>query len=107
MKRNASALRFIQQGLSKSIYPRIHGIKRSKEAWNILKKGFHGNDKVTCIKLQSLWRQFDNLSKKDGETMQIYLTRVAAIVNQIRSLGKVIEEKKIVQKVLQESSIKI
>lgn len=100
LKKDASALRFIQQGLSKAIYPRIHGVKRAKQAWDILKEGFHGNDKVTSIKLQFLWREFDNLSKKDSEGMQIYLTRVAEIVNQIRSLGDIIEERKVVQKVL-------
>ncbi|XP_022874188.1 uncharacterized protein LOC111393019 [Olea europaea var. sylvestris] len=100
LRRDASALRFIQQRLSKTIYPRIHGVKRAKEAWNILNEGFHGNDKVTSLKLQSLWREFDNLSKKDNEVMQFYLTRVSEIVNQIRSLGDTIEEKKVVQKVL-------
>ncbi|XP_022865913.1 uncharacterized protein LOC111385730 [Olea europaea var. sylvestris] len=29
LRRDASALRFIQQGLSKTIYPRIHGVKRA------------------------------------------------------------------------------
>lgn len=100
VKRDASALRFIQQGLSKTIYPRIHGVKRAKQAWDILKEGFQGNDKVTSIKLQSLWRDFDNLTKKEGDGMQAYLTRVAEIVNQIRSLGDTIDERKVVQKVL-------
>ncbi|XP_073107356.1 uncharacterized protein [Elaeis guineensis] len=32
MKKNATALRIIQQGMSKSIYPRIFGIKKAQEA---------------------------------------------------------------------------
>ncbi|XAR65337.1 RNA-directed DNA polymerase [Bertholletia excelsa] len=88
LKKDASALRFIQQGLSKTIYPRIHGIKKAKQAWDILQEGFQGNEK------------FDTLAKKDNQVMQIFLTRVAEIVNQIRSLGDTIEEKRVVQKVL-------
>ena len=61
VKRYESALKFIQQELSKSIYPRIYGIKRAKKAWNILNKRFHSNDKVASVKLQ------------------IYLSRVAEI----------------------------
>lgn len=38
VKKDASALRFLQQGLIKSIYPRIHGLKKAKQAWEILKE---------------------------------------------------------------------
>ena len=39
-KRDAKALRFIQQGVTKTIYPRIMGATKSKDAWKILKKEF-------------------------------------------------------------------
>jgi hypothetical protein len=32
MQRNASALRIIQEGVSKSIYPRISSIKKARKA---------------------------------------------------------------------------
>lgn len=47
VKKDASALRFLQQGLIKGIYPRIRGLKKAKQAWEILKEWFQGNDKVT------------------------------------------------------------
>jgi len=37
VKKNATALRIIQQGVSKVIYPRIFGVKKAKDAWDILK----------------------------------------------------------------------
>ena len=40
IKRDASALRYIQQGVSNTIFPRIFGAKKAKEAWDILKKDF-------------------------------------------------------------------
>ena len=100
VKKDACALRYIQQGISKAIYPRIFGAKKAKQAWEILKEGFQGNEKVISLKLQSLWRDFDNMKMKEGQGMQSFLTKVTEVVNQIRSLGDIIEDRKVVQKVL-------
>ena len=69
-QRDARALLFIQQGVSKTIFPRISGATKSKEAWEILKKQFSGYDKVISIKLQNLWREFENLQMKENEIVQ-------------------------------------
>ena len=66
VKRNASALRIIQQAVSKTIFPRIFGIKLAKEPWEVLKNEFQGSEKAISIKRQNLWRQFDNLAMKEG-----------------------------------------
>ncbi|KAI4312697.1 hypothetical protein MLD38_037498 [Melastoma candidum] len=50
--------------MAKTIYPRLYGLKKAKEAWSVLKKEFQGSEKVTSIKLQGLWRDFDNLAMK-------------------------------------------
>ncbi|KAL3613635.1 hypothetical protein CASFOL_041709 [Castilleja foliolosa] len=100
VRKDASALRYLQQGVSKTIFPRIFGAKKAREAWDILKEGFKGDEKVISLKSQSLWRDFDNMAMKEGEGMQSFLSRVAEIVNQIRSLGDVVEDKRIVQKFL-------
>lgn len=39
-RRDANALRDIHQGVSKTIYPRIFGTTKAKDAWRILKKVF-------------------------------------------------------------------
>ena len=53
VKNDATALRYIQQGVSKTIFPRIFGITRAKQAWDTLKDEFQGSEKVISIKLQS------------------------------------------------------
>ncbi len=53
---------------------------------------------MISIKLQNLWREFDNLAMKENEDMQEFYSKVSIIVNQIRSYGDTIEDKKIVQK---------
>ena len=52
--KDANALSFMRQGLSRSILPRITGAKTSKDAWKTLKKQFEGYEKVIFIKLQNL-----------------------------------------------------
>lgn len=100
VKRNASALRIIQQAVSKTIFPRIFGIKSAKEAWEVLKNEFQGSEKAISIKRQNLWRQFDNLAMKEGESIKDFHSRVAEIVNQIKVTGETIDEKKIVERIL-------
>ncbi|XP_020245138.1 uncharacterized protein LOC109823265 [Asparagus officinalis] len=73
---------------------------KSKDAWDILKQEFKGSDKVISIKLQSLWRDFDNIKMKDNESVKEFSDRITSIINQIRSYGDKIEDKKIVEKIL-------
>ncbi|KAG6520427.1 hypothetical protein ZIOFF_017482 [Zingiber officinale] len=65
--KDAKALSFMHQGVSRSILPRITSAKTAKKAWQILKNQFGGHEKVITIKLQNLWRDFDNLGMKDSE----------------------------------------
>ncbi|KAI4380018.1 hypothetical protein MLD38_006253 [Melastoma candidum] len=88
--KNAMALRILQQSVSKTIYPRIFGMKKVNEAWEVLKKEFKGSQKVISIKLQNLWRDFDNLVMKDVETVKEYFSRIVEILNQLKSCGEVV-----------------
>ena len=90
-KRDARALLFIQQGVSKAIFPRIMSAKTSKEAWESLKKQFQGYDKVISVKLQSLWKEFDNLQMKESETVSDFFSRVSTITHQIISYGDTLD----------------
>ncbi|XP_073302980.1 uncharacterized protein [Primulina huaijiensis] len=92
-KKDATALRYLKQGVSKSIYPRIFNKRKTKEALEVLPTEFHGNDKVVYIKLQSLWRDFDNLLMKESENIRNFFSRVAEIVNNI-------QDKRVVEKTL-------
>ena len=52
------------------------------------------------LKSQTLWRDFDNLAMKESEKFHDFFTKVAEIVNQIKSHGYTIQEKKINEKIL-------
>ncbi|CAL1406643.1 unnamed protein product [Linum trigynum] len=103
-KQNVSALRIIQQAVSKSIYPRIYGIKKAKEVCDVLREQFQGCEKAISIRRQSLWRQFDNLMMKETDTIKDFHSRVAETVNQIKATVDVMEEIKIVERILRNFS---
>ncbi|KAB2600511.1 hypothetical protein D8674_042975 [Pyrus ussuriensis x Pyrus communis] len=84
----------------KNLFPRLLSATTSKNAWEILKIEFQGSQKVIFVKLQSLWRESDNLPMKDNESIQVFFTKISGIVNQIRSYGDAILDKKIVEKTL-------
>jgi gag-polypeptide of LTR copia-type len=52
------------------------------------------------IKLQDLRKDFEILQMNKEETVQIFLSSVQAVVNQIRIFGDTMEEKIVVAKVL-------
>ncbi|KAG6488118.1 hypothetical protein ZIOFF_056876 [Zingiber officinale] len=100
IRKNAMALRILQQSVSKTIYPRIFGLKKVNEAWEVLKKEFKGSQKVISIKLQNLWRDFDNIAMKDAENVKDYFSRIMEILNQLKSCGEVVPDRKIMEKIL-------
>jgi len=99
-KKDSKALFYIQQAMHDSIFSRIAVAETSKQAWDILKKDFHGSTKVMTVKLQSLRRDFENSSMKSSESVQGYLSRVSAIVNHMKAYGDKITDETIVSKVL-------
>ena len=48
-KSDTKALFYIQQGVRKSIFPRIMASIKSKDAWGVLKNGFQVSEKVISI----------------------------------------------------------
>jgi hypothetical protein len=82
------------------IHPRVASTNQDKEAWYILKTSYHSMDKVKTSKLQILRRDFETLLIKDTNSVDSFYTHVIGLINQIKSLGETIEDRKIVEKVL-------
>lgn len=96
----ADALSKIQSGVSDSIFPRIMRASTTKKACEILQQEFHGSDKVQVIKLQNLRREFENIKIKENESMNKFSSRFIELVNQMKSCGDDISDKKQVEKIL-------
>ncbi|GMP42786.1 hypothetical protein CsSME_00012403 [Camellia sinensis var. sinensis] len=104
--KDAKALYYIQQAITKTIFPRIMAATKSKEAWEILKNEFQGSEKAIVAKRQTLWREFDNLMMEEGESIEIFFSRVFTVINQLKGCGGIIRDKRAVEKVLRSLPIK-
>ena len=87
--------------LDDSIFPKSIGAKTVKEAWDILKMDYKGNDKVKTVRLQTLRTQFEILRMVELESVDQFMTKVMGVVNQLRINGeKELTDQRVVEKVL-------
>jgi hypothetical protein len=98
--KNAKALSLIQGALTDDLFPRIRNEKTAKGAWDILSREFRGDKKVRAVKLQALRADFEYLRMSEGESLDGYLAKFFATVNNLKSLGEDVSENRIVQKLL-------
>ncbi|CAL2241192.1 unnamed protein product [Prunus armeniaca] len=98
--KNAKALSLIQGALTDELFPRIRNEKTAKGAWEILRREFRGDKKVRAVKLQAIRAYFEYLRMNDVESLDDYLARFFETVNNLKSLGEDVTEKRIVQKLL-------
>nr|GEZ33915.1 hypothetical protein [Tanacetum cinerariifolium] len=61
---------------------------------------YKGEEKVKLMRLQILRCEFDNLRMKEGELIEEYYNRVILLLNQLRLNGEVIDDSRVVEKVL-------
>eukprot|EP00253_Pinus_taeda_P033019 PITA_33019 len=99
-KKDSKALVFLYQAMAKSVFPRIAAAKTSKEAWKTLKTTYQGMEKVKTTKLQLVRRDFENLNMKESDNIDSFFTHVIGLVTQMRTHGEVLEERRIVEKLL-------
>jgi gag-polypeptide of LTR copia-type len=91
---------YIQLAVHDTIFSKIAAPTNAKKIWTTLKIAFQGSTRVMTIKLQDLCRDFETLQMNKEETIQVFLSRVQTVVNQIRVFGDTMEEKIVVAKVL-------
>jgi hypothetical protein len=100
-KKEGKAKSYILVSLDDSIFLKIFGAKTAKEAWDILKLAYKGNDKVKTVRLQTLRTQFETLRMSESESVDQFMTKVMGIINQLRINGeKELTDQRVVEKVL-------
>jgi hypothetical protein len=98
--KNAKALSLIQGALTDDLFPRIRNEKTAKGAWDILSREFRGDKKVRAVKLQAIRADFEYMRMSEGESLDGYLAKFFATVNNLKSLGEDVSETRIEQKLL-------
>ncbi|KAL6317771.1 hypothetical protein AAG906_030525 [Vitis piasezkii] len=96
---DAKALLFIQQCVG-NIFPIIMRASKDKEAWDILQQEFQGDKRTWSVKFQALRRELKNMKMKENETLNEFSSKFMELVNQMKSYGEEISDKRIVEKLL-------
>ncbi|XP_057994930.1 uncharacterized protein LOC131175248 [Hevea brasiliensis] len=105
-RKDKMALAAIYQGIGEDTLLQLGAKKTAKEAWNMLKIKNQGAEKVKEVRTQTLWREFEALGMSDSETIDDFSGKLTIIVNKLRSLGNIVEDEKVIKKLLRSSSSK-
>ena len=89
-KKDGKSLFYIHQAMHESILPRAATSINAKQEWDTLETAYQGLGKVKNSKLQILRRDFESLSMKDLELVDLFSTRVVGLINQLKSHGETI-----------------
>ena len=105
-KKDSKALFYIQHALYETIFSRIAASTASKQAWIALQREFQGSSKVIVVKLLTLRQEFETMNMKHNEAMQEFISRMMAIINQMRAFGDNITDQTVVSKVLKSLTLR-
>lgn len=94
------AKNYLFSSIDKTVFKTITKKGTTKEIWESMKTKFQGSAMVKRAQLQALRREFEVLETKEGETINHYFDRVMIVSNSMRNCGEVVEEVKIVEKIL-------
>ncbi|XP_075091988.1 uncharacterized protein LOC142172112 [Nicotiana tabacum] len=99
-EKNAKAKKWLVCGLGPYEYSRIQGCATAKQIWNTLQVAHEGTTQVKRYRGTLLYCQYDNFAMKEGETIQEMYTRFTTLINELKSLGRIIPEEERVKKIL-------
>ncbi|XP_051117318.1 protein DETOXIFICATION 3-like [Andrographis paniculata] len=98
-KKDQCAHTIIHQGLDDDIFKKIANETTSKGAWEKFQRSVMGVDKVKKVRLQTLRGELETLSMKESKLIQDYFTRVLAVTNQMKRLGEVVSDVRVIEKI--------
>ncbi|XP_074326944.1 uncharacterized protein LOC141664885 [Apium graveolens] len=99
-KKDKKALYIIIQGVDESTFEKISDAKMAKDAWEILQKSFQGVEKVKKVRLQVLHGEFENLKMKTSENIGEFVTRLKAIINEMKRNDESLNDVRVMEKLI-------
>jgi len=99
-KKDKKALYLIHQGMNDETFEHIEGATTASEAWIILSTNYKGDDMIKRVRLQTLRRQYELLQMEITKDVDVYINKVLALINQMKTNGETHSEQAKVEKIL-------
>jgi hypothetical protein len=84
---NYKALNLITTALGRNVYDRISHLESTHAVWKKLCNTFEGTSEIKSTHKDTYNRQYQNFSKKPGESLDDCFARFESIVSSLRSCG--------------------
>jgi len=98
--KDLKAKNYLFQSIDKTTLKTITQKETAKQLWDSMKVKHQGNARVKRAQLQRLRKSFKTLEMKIGEKVSDYFARVMEVTNDMRNCGEILEDVKIVEKIL-------
>lgn len=98
--KDLKAKNYLFQSIDKTTLKTIMQKETAKQLWDSMKVKHQGSARVKRAQLQRLRRTFETLEMKNGEAVTAYFARVMETANDMRICGEVMDDVKIVEKIL-------
>ena len=98
--RKSKAKACLFAAISQMIFMRIIPLKTAKKIWDYLKAEYEGDERIRGMKVLNLIRDFELQKMKESESVKEYSNRLLSIANKVRLLGSVLNDSRIVEKLL-------
>ncbi|XP_068477375.1 uncharacterized protein [Phaseolus vulgaris] len=93
-KKDNKTLYLIHQGMNDETFEQIEGATTASEVWIILSTNYKGDDKIKRVRLQTLRRQYELLQMETTETIDVYINKVIALTNKMKTNGETHSEQR-------------
>ena len=99
-REDMAALSALLRAVPPEMVPVLAVKETAAEAWDAIKLMRMGVRRAREATAQRLRKEFEQITFKDGETLDAFGMRITSLVNQLRTLGDNVEEVRVVQKLL-------
>ncbi|WCJ39310.1 hypothetical protein M5689_020307 [Euphorbia peplus] len=100
LQTNASAINMLHCALTATEYNKVSSCETAQDIWNKLEVTYEGTGKVKQSKVNQLMREYELFEMLDKESISEMNSRFTKIVNDLKSLGRDIEESERVKKIV-------
>ena len=105
-KKDQQVMSILFSTISDEVTRELDVEKTAKQTWLTLKVKSGGVSRIRKARIQSLKRDYENLSMDDDDLFLDYFGRLSCVVNELRSLGGVITDAEVAAKLLRSVSSK-